>query len=61
MAQSLGSDMEYRALFKTPADEGINGDTSPTVRVYVVASCSAAADLTSSGVEVPSAPAIPCI
>ncbi len=27
--------MEYRAVFKTPTDEGINGDTSPTVHVYV--------------------------
>ena len=53
MAQSPASDMEYRAVFKTPADEGINGDTSPTVRVDVVASCSAAADLTSSGAEGP--------
>jgi hypothetical protein len=35
LAQSLQSDMEYRTVFKTPADEGINGDTSPTVRVYV--------------------------
>ena len=33
--QSLQSDMEYRAVFSTPTNEGINGDTSATVRVYV--------------------------
>jgi len=35
LAQTLQSDMEYRAVFKTPLDEGINGSTSATVRVYV--------------------------
>ena len=34
------TDTEYRAVFKTPADEGINGDTSPTVNVDVVVTCS---------------------
>ena len=34
-----GADTEYRAVFKTPADEGINGDTSPTVLVDVVVAC----------------------
>ena len=54
IAQSLGSDMEYRAVFNTPANEGINGDTSPTVRVDVVATCSMVAGRTTSD-------AIPCI
>ena len=31
---------EYRAVFKTPSDEGINGDTSPVVKV-AVAACTA--------------------
>ena len=26
-----GSDADYRAVFATPSNEGINGDTSPTV------------------------------
>jgi hypothetical protein len=35
-------DMEYRAIFATPSNEGLNGDTSPTVRV-VMAGCSTVA------------------
>ena len=35
------SDMEYRAVFTTPPTEGINGDTSPTVRIYVYLDCTA--------------------
>ena len=41
LAQRPGADTEYRAVFKTPADEGINGDTSPTVLVDVVVACTA--------------------
>ncbi|MFL5648775.1 MAG: hypothetical protein ACJ77V_06685 [Chloroflexota bacterium] len=33
---------EYRAVFATPSDEGINGDSSPVVKV-VVTTCAAAA------------------
>jgi hypothetical protein len=54
LAQRPSADTDYRAVFKTPTDEGINGDTSPTVRGDVV-SCSAAAVAPDSDV------AIPCI
>jgi hypothetical protein len=33
------SDVEYRAVFATPSGEGINGDVSPTVRIYVLGGC----------------------
>jgi hypothetical protein len=39
LAQRPGADTEYRAVFKTPTDEGVNGDTSPTVLVDVVVAC----------------------
>ena len=42
LTQRPTSDTDYRAVFGTPATEGINGDTSPTVRVYV-GYCTAAA------------------
>jgi len=35
LALRLYGDTEFRAVFATPTGEGINGDTSPTVRVYV--------------------------
>jgi hypothetical protein len=35
LSQRPGADTEYRAVFGTPSTEGINGDTSLTVRVYV--------------------------
>ena len=35
LAVKLQSDTEFRAVFKTPSDEGINGDTSGTVSVKV--------------------------
>ena len=41
LAQRPLADTEYRAVFATPSGEGLNGDISPTVRVYVFA-CSAA-------------------
>jgi hypothetical protein len=31
----LQSTTEFRSIFKTPADEGLNGDTSPVVTVRV--------------------------
>ena len=40
LAIRLQSATEFRATFKTPTDEGLNGDTSPTV-VVAVAGCSA--------------------
>jgi hypothetical protein len=40
--QTLSSDAEFRAVFATPATEGINGDTSPTVGVFT-STCTAAA------------------
>ena len=43
LAQRLGADTDYRAVFTTPTNEGINGDTSPTVRVDVVVTCTAVA------------------
>ena len=33
------SDADYRAVFATPSNEGINGDTSPTVSVLVFSQC----------------------
>lgn len=44
-------DTEYRAVFTTPADEGINGDTAPTVRVYA-STCTAVAATTGT-IDVP--------
>lgn len=35
LAQKLQADAEYRAVFKTPAAEGINASTSPVLRVSV--------------------------
>jgi hypothetical protein len=39
LAVKLQSATEFRAIFKAPTDEGLNGDTSPTVTVSV-AGCS---------------------
>jgi hypothetical protein len=39
--QQVWADTEYRAVFSTPTTEGINGDSSPTIRVSV-SSCTAA-------------------
>jgi hypothetical protein len=52
LAQRPTADTDYRAVFKTPTDEGINGDTSPTIRVDVL-SC--------AGVAAPDGVAMPCI
>jgi hypothetical protein len=35
LSQRPGADTDYRAVFATTSTEGINGDTSPTVRVAV--------------------------
>ena len=35
LAQSQGGATEYRAVFSTPSNEGINGDSSPAVLVNV--------------------------
>lgn len=35
LTQRLWSDTQFRAVFKTPTDEGLNGDTSPTVSVDI--------------------------
>jgi hypothetical protein len=47
LAQRPGSATEYRAVFATPSNEGINGDSSPAVRVDVTG-CSAIAGSTAS-------------
>ena len=44
LSQRLTTDAEYRAIFSSPTAEGLNGDTSPTVRVYV-GGCTAATAL----------------
>ena len=40
LVQAPGADTDYRAVFNSPSEEGLNGDTSPTIRV-TVAACSA--------------------
>ena len=56
--QTLSVGMEYRAVFATPSGEGLVGATSPTVRVSVGTSCSAAP----AGDAPPgTAPAVPCV
>jgi hypothetical protein len=41
MTQAPTADTDYRAVFNSPPEEGLNGDTSPTIRV-TVAACSSA-------------------
>jgi hypothetical protein len=53
LAQRPGAATEYRAVFATPSSEGINGDSSPAVRVYV-SGCTAVTD-TESSIEAPCA------
>jgi hypothetical protein len=52
LSQTPGGATDYRAVFTTPTNEGINGDTSPTVRVSIGA-CPAVI-----AVDVP---AVPCV
>jgi len=35
LSQRVTADTEFRAVFATPTTEGLNGDTSPTIRVSV--------------------------
>ena len=37
--QAPSGPTDYRAVFSTPTNEGLNGDTSPTIRVAVLSSC----------------------
>jgi hypothetical protein len=53
LAQRPGSATEYRAVFATPSSEGINGDSSPALRVSVTG-CTAIAALTAA-IQVPCA------
>jgi hypothetical protein len=41
LAQAPTADTDYRAVFNAPPEEGLNGDTSPTIRV-TVAPCNVA-------------------
>jgi len=43
LLQRLTADAEYRAVFASPTTEGLDGDISPTVRVYVGGCLGAAA------------------
>ena len=54
LAQKPTTTTEYRASFKTPSDEGLNGDASPVVKVAVTA-CSAttAAVTPAAGIDAP--------
>ncbi|OGO56715.1 MAG: hypothetical protein A2Z32_01200 [Chloroflexi bacterium RBG_16_69_14] len=53
LSQRPQVDTEYRAVFTKPADEGLKGDTAPTVTVYA-STCTAAAATTSTI-------AVPCL
>ena len=55
LTQLPTADTEYRATFTTPSIEGINGDTSPTVRIYLFRACSTVA---SPGGAIPN---VPCV
>ena len=43
LSQGLTADAEYRAVFTSSTTEGLNGSTSPTIRVYVGGCIGAAA------------------
>jgi hypothetical protein len=47
------SNTEYRAVFATPASEGLNGDTSPIVGVFPVSPCGAVGGAPISAIQVP--------
>jgi hypothetical protein len=51
LAQKPATTTEYRASFKTPSDEGLNGDASPVVKV-AVAGC-AATTASAPGIDAP--------
>jgi hypothetical protein len=46
------ADADYRAVFGTPSNEGINGDTSPTVSVLVFSQCESVAG-SAPGIDTP--------
>ena len=54
LAQRPGADIEYRAVFATPSGEGINGDSSPAVRVTVTG-CAAITALAAESINAPCA------
>ena len=51
VSQAPFADTEYRATFASQTTEGLNGDTSPTVRLSIFGTCLGAA-----GVETPLVP-----
>jgi hypothetical protein len=51
LAQKPTTTTEYRASFKTPSDEGLNGDASPVIKV-AVAGC-AATTASAPGIDAP--------
>ena len=52
VSQAPFGDTEYRATFASQSTEGLNGDTSPTVRVSIFGTCVGAAGLET--------PLVPC-
>jgi hypothetical protein len=55
LAQRPGGATEYRAVFSTPSTEGINGDSSPAVRVDVTGCTAVAATKSESTIQAPCA------
>lgn len=55
LTQRPGADTDYRAVFKTPTDEGINGDTSSTVHVDVTVACTTTVARADAAIAVPCA------
>jgi hypothetical protein len=56
MTQTPGGNTEYRAVFATPSSDGVNGDSSPAVRVSVTGCTAiAASELAASTVLAPCA------
>jgi hypothetical protein len=54
LAQQPGADTEYRAVFAAPSNEGINGDSSPAVRVSVTG-CTAVVGVMAAAILAPCA------
>ena len=55
LAQRPGGATEYRAAFPTPSTEGINGDSSPAVRVNVTGCTAVAGAKSESSIQAPCA------
>ena len=55
LAQRPGGATEYRAVFPTPSTEGINGDSSPAVRVNVTGCTAVAGAKSESSIQAPCA------